>query len=54
MSLALSICGMAGYRVCSPYGLGRLLRDAHGAALMVNTDHILAANARMLMLSEES
>ncbi|HEX4493301.1 MAG TPA: acyl-CoA dehydrogenase family protein [Acidimicrobiia bacterium] len=51
---ALSICGMAGYREGSPYGLGRLLRDAHGAGLMVNSDHIVATNAKMLLLSEET
>lgn len=50
---AMAICGLAGYRQDSPYGLGRLLRDAHGAALMVSNDRILADNAHMLMLSQE-
>jgi acyl-CoA dehydrogenase len=47
---AMTICGMAGYRLDSPFTLGRLLRDAHGAALMVNNDRILGNNAQMLLV----
>ena len=43
------ICGLASYRLDSPYSLGRHLRDAMGAALMVNNDRILANNAQMLL-----
>ena len=50
---AMAICGMAGYRQDSPYSLGRLLRDAYGAALMVNNDRILANNAQMLLVHRE-
>lgn len=50
---AMTICGMAGYRHDSPYSLGRELRDAHGAALMVNNDRILANNAQMLLVHRE-
>lgn len=50
---AMLICGIAGYRLDSPYSLGRLLRDAHGAAVMVNNDRILANNAQMLSISKE-
>jgi len=50
---AMTICGMAGYGNDSPYSLGRLLRDAHGAALMVNNDRILANNAQMLLVHRE-
>jgi acyl-CoA dehydrogenase len=50
---ALTICGMAGYREDSPYSMGRLLRDAHGAALMINNDRILGHNAQMLLVSKE-
>jgi acyl-CoA dehydrogenase len=53
VSRAMSICGMAGYRQDSPYSLGRLLRDAHGAALLVSNDRIIAENAQMLMVSQE-
>ncbi len=47
---ALTICGMAGYKEDSPYSMGRLLRDAYGAALMVNNDRILGNNAQMLLV----
>lgn len=49
---AMRICGMAGYREDSPSPLGRLLRDAHGAALMVNNDRILSNSARMLLVAK--
>jgi acyl-CoA dehydrogenase len=44
------ICGLASYRLDTPYSLGRHLRDAMGAALMVNNDRILANNAQMLLV----
>jgi acyl-CoA dehydrogenase len=47
---AMLICGIAGYREDSPYFLGRLLRDAYGAALMLNNDRILGVTARMLLV----
>ncbi len=47
---ALGICGIAGYREDSPYSMGRLLRDAYGASLMVNNDRILANNAQLLLM----
>jgi acyl-CoA dehydrogenase len=50
---ALRICGMAGYREDSPFSLGRLLRDAHGAALMVNNDRINANTAQMLLVHKD-
>jgi len=50
---AMVICGMAGYREDSEYSMGRLLRDAHGAAVMVNNDRILANNAQMLLVHKE-
>ncbi len=51
---ALAICGIAGYREDSPYALGRVLRDAHGAALMVNNERLLGANAQMLLAHKGS
>ena len=42
------ICGIAGYRNDSKFSLARHLRDAYGAALMVNNDRILKLNATML------
>jgi acyl-CoA dehydrogenase len=50
---ALLICGIAGYRNDSKYSLGRHLRDAYGAALMVNNDRILKLNAAMLTVHRE-
>ncbi len=44
---AMLICGIAGYRNDSKLTLGRHLRDAWGAALMVNNDRILGHNATM-------
>ncbi|AII05295.1 MULTISPECIES: acyl-CoA dehydrogenase family protein [Rhodococcus] len=44
---ALLICGIAGYREDTEYSLGRHLRDAHGAAVMVNNDRIMANSAQM-------
>lgn len=47
---AMGVCGIAAYRLDSPYTMGRLLRDAHGASLMVNDDRILANNAQLLLM----
>ncbi len=46
---ALLVCGLAGYRNDSPFSLGRHLRDAHSAALMVNNDRILANTAQLVL-----
>jgi acyl-CoA dehydrogenase len=53
VSRALLICGIAGYRNDSKYSLSRQLRDAYGAALMVNNDRILKLNATMLLAHRE-
>lgn len=50
---ALLICGISGYRNDSKYSLSRHLRDAYGAALMVNNDRIVKLNATMLMMHKE-
>lgn len=47
---ALLICGLAGYRNDSPFSLGRHLRDAHSAALMVANDRIAGAMGKMLLV----
>jgi acyl-CoA dehydrogenase len=44
---AMLICGIQGYRNDSKLTLGRHLRDAMGASLMVNNDRILGQNATM-------
>ncbi len=53
VSQAILICGMSGYRIDSKFSLGRLLRDAYGAALMINNDRIYGANAAMLLVSKD-
>ena len=50
---ALTVCGVSGYRNDSPYAVGRHLRDAHSAALMISNDRIFAANAAMLLVHKE-
>jgi acyl-CoA dehydrogenase len=50
---ALLICGIAGYRNDSTFSLGRHLRDACSAALMVGNDRICAANASMLLVLKD-
>ena len=50
---ALMICGLAGYRLDTTHSMGRLLRDAYGAGLMVNNDRLIANNAQMLLVSRE-
>jgi len=44
------ICGLASYRLDTPYSLGRHLRDAMGASLMVNNDRIMANNGQLLLV----
>jgi acyl-CoA dehydrogenase len=47
---ALLICGIVGYRNGSEFSLGRHLRDAHSAALMVGNDRIIAGMGKMLLV----
>jgi acyl-CoA dehydrogenase len=54
VSRAMLICGISGYRNDSKHSLGRHLRDAFGAALMVNNDRIMNHNASMLLTHKES
>jgi acyl-CoA dehydrogenase len=51
---AMIICGIQGYRNDSKHSLGRHLRDATGAALMVNNDRILGQNAVMHVALREA
>lgn len=50
---ALLICGISGYRNDTKFSLSRQLRDAYGAAIMVNNDRITKLNATMLMAHRE-
>jgi acyl-CoA dehydrogenase len=53
VSRAMLMCGIEGYRNDSQFSLCRQLRDAYGAALMVNNDRILNHNAAMLLAQRE-
>ena len=50
---AMGICGLAGYANNSPASLGRLVRDAAAAPLMVNNDRALVAAAQSLLLRKD-
>jgi acyl-CoA dehydrogenase len=50
VSKAMIICGIAGYRNDSKFTLCRHLRDAYGAALMVNNDRILGQSSAMQIM----
>ena len=50
---ALLICGIAGYKNEGQFSLGRHLRDAHSAALMVGNDRIYATNAQLALVLKD-
>ena len=50
---AMLICGILGYKNGTPYSLGRHLRDAHSAQLMISNDRILANSATMLLVQKQ-
>jgi acyl-CoA dehydrogenase len=50
---ALLVAGIAGYRTDTAVTVGRNLRDALGALVMINNDRIIAANASLLLASRE-
>ncbi|MDP3209801.1 MAG: acyl-CoA dehydrogenase family protein, partial [Rhodoglobus sp.] len=51
---ALRITGISGYRNDGPYTVARNFRDAHGAAVMVSNDRIIAHNARLVLMQKGS
>ncbi len=50
---AMRICGILGYKNGTPYSLGRHLRDAHSAELMISNDRILANTSTMLLVHKQ-
>lgn len=50
---AMLICGIMGYKNGTPYSLGRHLRDAHSAQLMISNDRILANTSTMLLVHKQ-
>jgi acyl-CoA dehydrogenase len=51
---ALRVCGVMGYRNGGPFSIGRALRDAYSAALMIANDRLHANNASLLLVHRES
>jgi acyl-CoA dehydrogenase len=47
---ALAICGIVGYKNDTPFSVGRHLRDALSAALMISNERIHATNAALLLV----
>jgi acyl-CoA dehydrogenase len=50
---AMLICGIMGYKNGTPYSLGRHLRDAHSAQLMISNDRILGNTSIMLLVHKQ-
>jgi acyl-CoA dehydrogenase len=50
---AMMICGISSYRNDSDMSLGRHIRDAYGASLMVNNDRIVMHNATLVQMHKE-
>jgi acyl-CoA dehydrogenase len=50
---ALAVVGIAGYRTDTPFSLGRHLRDAHSAPLMIANDRMQATNAALLCVFKD-
>ena len=50
---AMRICGILGYKNGTPFSLGRHLRDAHSAELMISNDRILGNTSQMLLVQKQ-
>lgn len=50
---AMRTCGLSGYRNDTPFSLGRHLRDAQSAALMIGNDRIVAHTANQLLVQRD-
>jgi acyl-CoA dehydrogenase len=50
---AMGICGIAGYMNGTPFSIGRHLRDAMSASLMVANERIHERNAALLLIAKE-
>lgn len=50
---ALQTCGIMGYKNDSKFAVGRHLRDAYSAVLMIANDRIYATNATMLLVLKD-
>ena len=50
---AMLICGIVGYKNGTPFSLGRHLRDAHSAQLMISNDRILGNTSNLLLVHKQ-
>lgn len=50
---AMSVCGIVGYKNDTPFSVGRHLRDAMSACLMVANERIHQTNASLLLIAKE-
>jgi acyl-CoA dehydrogenase len=50
---ALGVCGIVGYKNDTPFSVGRHLRDAMSARLMVANERIHATDASLLLIAKE-
>ena len=48
---SLLICGIMGYKNDTPFSVGRQLRDAHSARLMISNDRILLNTSNLLLMA---
>ncbi len=50
---AMLICGIMGYKNGTPFSIGRHLRDAHSAQLMISNDRIYGNTSSMLLVHKQ-
>ena len=50
---AMLVCGIMGYKNGTPFSLGRHLRDAHSAQLMISNDRILGNTSNLLLVHKQ-
>jgi acyl-CoA dehydrogenase len=50
---AMGICGIVGYKNDTPYSIGRHMRDAMSASLMVANERIHQTNASLLLIAKD-
>lgn len=51
---ALRVCGVLGYKNGGAFSIGRALRDAYSAPLMIANDRLYATNAALLLVHREA
>ena len=50
---AMGVCGIVGYKNDTPFSVGRHLRDAMSAVLMVANERIHQTNASLLLIAKD-